>query len=275
MKRTAVALALILALLSSTAVGTLLVNVAKANYYPPPSIEIFHPSTAPCIYSNASVPLHVRVNILPREPDITYIRYSIDGKANVTISNLARENNVWYWTTTQGVYAHGTAFTAKATMDNLADGKHTFNVYAHYSTGKEMSTSTEFTVNTQYKPPELVILSPQNQTYTTTEVPLTFTITEPLTFAHCVVDKKLALNESMFLSGNTTLTGLSNGSHTVRLTVGTEKGIMSQTTYFTININDPSTNNPDPTIPAVVAGSIGATSAVGFGIVVYFKKRKN
>jgi hypothetical protein len=266
-----------LALLSSTAAGTLLVNLAKANYLPPPSLEIYSPIPPPAVYSNSSVPFRVRVNILPSGSYITCIRYSIDGKANVTITSLAKEENVWYWTTTQGVYAHGTAFTAKTTMDNLADGNHTLIVYAHHANGKEMTRSTEFTVDTHYKPPKLVILSPQNQTYTTTEVPLTFTITEPFSFAHCVVDRKLALNESMFLSGNTTLTGLSNGSHTVRLVVGTEKGIVSQTTYFTINIDNEnaSTSNPDPTVPAVVAGSIGATAAVGFGLVVYFKKRKN
>jgi hypothetical protein len=276
MKRTAVALALILALLSSTAAGTLLVNLAKANYLPPPSLEIFSP-ISPKVYPNASVLLNVRVNVLPSEPDITCIRYSLDGKANVTIINLAKEENVGYWTSTKGVIASGTAFTAKVYMDNLADGAHSLIVYAHYANGKEMSRSTEFTVDTNYKhhPPELVILSPQNQTYTTAEVPLTFTIDEPFSFAHCVIDRKFALNESMFLSGNTTLTGLSNGSHTVRLVVGTEKEIVTQTTYFSINIDDPSTNNPDPTIPAVVAGSIGATAAVGFGLMAYFKKRKH
>jgi hypothetical protein len=284
MKRTAVALTLILALLTSTATGTLLVNVAKANYYPPPSIEIYSPPFPTSIHANTSVPLNVRVNILPSEPDITYIRYSIDGKANVTISNLARENNMWYWTTTEGVLAQGTAFTAKATMDNLSEGNHTLIVYAHYANGKEMCASREFTVDTQYKPytpPELIILSPKNKTYTTAEVPLTFTINETVLSVYCRLDRKPAfpfLSGDIELKGNSTLKGLSNGMHELTVTVWTEKWWESQTIYFTINIdneNASTTNNPNPTIPAVAAGSIGATAAVGFGILVYFKKRKH
>jgi hypothetical protein len=279
MKRTAVALALILALLSSTITGILLVNVAKANYLPPPSLEIFSPISAPCVYPNASVLLNVRVNILPSEPDITCIRYSLDGKANVTITNLAKEENVGYWTSTKGVIASGTAFSAKVFMDNLADGAHMLVVYARYANGKEMSRSREFTVDTNYKPytPELAILSPQNQTYSTAEVPLTFAVNEPILHAHYMLDRHdpfLFLSGDTELTGNSTLTDLSNGMHNITITVVTERGSTSQTTYFSININETSTTNPDPTIPVVVAGSIGATATVGFGLMVYFKKRK-
>jgi hypothetical protein len=279
MKRTAVALTLILALLSSTIAGTLLVNLANANYLPPPSLEIFSP-ISPKVYPNASVQLNVRANVLPSEPDITYIRYSLDGKANITLSSLAEEENTWYWTTTKGVIAPGTAFTAKVYMDNLADGKHTLNVYAHYADGKEMSKSREFTVDTNYKPykPDLVILSPQNQTFTTAEVPLTFVVNEPILHAHYMLDREdpfLFLSGETELTGNSTLTGLSNGIHNITVTLVTAKGSTSQTTHFTINTDETSTtNNPNPTIPTVVAGSIGATAAVGFSLMVYFKKRK-
>jgi hypothetical protein len=282
MKRKALALTLILAILSSTAVGTLLVNMAKANYLPPPSLEIFSPIPPPCVYPNASVLLNVRVNILPNEPDITYIRYSLDGKGNVTLTNLTKEENVGYWTTTKGVIAPGTAFHAKASMANLADGKHTLTVYAHYANGKEMSRSKEFTVDTHYKPykPELLILSPQNQTYTTAELPLTFTINEPIMHAHYMLDRNdpfVFLSGETELTGNSTLTGLSNGVHNITVTVVTERGSASQTTYFSINIDDEnenaSTTDPIPTIP-VVAGSIGGIATVGVSLLFYFKKRR-
>jgi hypothetical protein len=224
MKRKAPTLTLMLALSISVVAGTGFVNLAKANYFPPPSIEIFSPSPAPVVYSNASVSLDVRVNILPSEPDITYIRYSLDGKANVTITNLTKEENVWYWTSTKGVIAQGTAFSAKASMDNLADDKHTLIVYAHYANGKQMSRSREFTVDTHYKPytPELVILSPQNQTYTTTEVPLIWACNEQKIMADYTLDllshiplyAYFTLSEHEAPPGNTTLTDLSNGTHT-------------------------------------------------------------
>jgi hypothetical protein len=282
MKRKALALTLILALLSSAVAGILLVNLAKANYFPPPSIEISSPFSAPVVYSNASVPLDVRVNILPSEPDITYIRYSLDGKANVTLTNLAKEENVGYWTSTKGVIASGTAFSAKASMDNLADGNHTLIVYAHYANGKEMSRSKEFTVDTHYKPytPELAILSPQNQTYTTTEVPLIWACNEPKIVADYTLDllshiplyAYFTLSEHESPPGNTTLTDLSNGTHTLTVYIITERGTASQTVHFTVS---PETQ-PEP-LPTtlVVAASLATVAVASVGLLVYFKKRKH
>jgi hypothetical protein len=282
MKRKAFALTLTLALLCSAVVGTQFINLVKAIYLPPPSLEIFSPISPPVVNPNATILLNVRVNVLPNEPDITYIRYSLDGKANVTITNLVKEENVGYWTSTEGVIASGTAFTAKVYMDNLADGTHTLIVYAHYANGKEMFRPREFTVDTQYKPytPELVILSPQNQTYITAEVSLTFAVNEPILHAHYMLDRHdpfLFLSGDTELTGNSTLTGLSNGMHNITVTVVTEKGSTSQTTYFSIDIDDENaltTNNPIPIIPIVVAGSIGGIAVTGFGLLVYFKKRK-
>jgi hypothetical protein len=284
MKRKALALTFILALLSSAVAGILLVNLATANYFPPPSIEISSPFSAPVVYSNASVPLNVRVNILQSEPDITYIRYSLDGKANVTLTNLAKEENVGYWTSTKGVIASGTAFSAQVSMDNLADGNHTLIVYAHYANGKEMSRSREFTVDTHYKPytPELVILSPQNQTYTTTEVPLIWACNEQKIVADYTLDllshiplyAYFTLSEHEVPLGNTTLTDLSNGTHTLTVYVITERGTASQTVHFTVSLETQLQPEPFPT--AIVATASGvAVAIVGAGLLVYFKKSKH
>ena len=271
MRRTVLALALILALLSSTAVGMLCVNLAKANYFPPPSIEIFSPIPAPGIHKNASVLLSVRVNILPGEPAITYICYSLDGKANVTITNLAREDNVWYWTTTEGVTVQGTAFSAQASMDNLVDGNHTLIVYAHYANGKEMSRSMTFTVDSHSEYPEVVILYPQNTTYVSTEVPLTWTCDEQIRSADYWLDE----HGSTTLAGNTTLTGLSNGTHTIKVYVFTERGQgNSQTVHFTVNME--TQLQPEPfQITLVTIVFAASLSGVGIGLLVYFKKRKH
>ena len=124
MKKTALVLTLILALSVSITAGIQTLEVANAYYAPPPSIEILSPIPPPDVHSNASVMLNVRVNVLPNESDITFIRYSLDGKANVTLANLTKEDNVWYWTTTEGVFAQGKAFSTEASLGNLADGNH-------------------------------------------------------------------------------------------------------------------------------------------------------
>ena len=276
MKKTALALTLILALSVSIMAGIQTLEVANAQYAPPPSIEIYSPIPLPDVHSNASVMLNVCVNVLPSESDITFIRYSLDGKANVTLANLTKRDNVWYWTTTEGVFAQGKAFGTEASLGNLADGNHTLTVYAHYADGKEMSKSREFTVDTNYKPwnpPELVLLSPQNQTYTSTELQLTFATNETILSANYLLDNRggNASQYLMGLMGNTTLTGLSNGIHKLTVTVWTERGLASQSILFTVAQE---TENQQP-FPALMIITVALTGAVvGGGLLVYFKKRK-
>jgi hypothetical protein len=276
MKKTALALAIILAMLASIMAGIQILEVANAQYAPPPSIEIYSPIPQPDVHSNASVMLNVRVNVLPSESDIAFIRYSLDGKANVTLANLTKEDNVWYWTTTKGVFAQGKAFSTNASLGNLTNGNHTLTVYAHYADGKEMSKSTEFTVDTNYKlpvwyPPEIVLLSPQNQTYTSTEVPLTFATNETILYVNYVLDP-LEGNGSQYLTGNTTLAGLSDGMHKLIVTVHTERGIAQQSTFFTVS-QETETRQPFPTVPVVVVSIVSVV--VALGILVYLKRRKN
>ena len=150
MQRRKLALIAILTLTISMVTSLQVIDLVSANYYPPPSIEISSPIPTPRIYKESSVPIHVNVNVLTGEPDIIFIRYSLDGKANVTLTNLTRTYAVSYWTTTKGVFIQGTAFRAESSLDNLAEGKHTLNVYSHDTGGKEMSNSVEFTVDYDY-----------------------------------------------------------------------------------------------------------------------------
>ena len=153
----------ILALLFSVVTPLGLVDLVNANYYPPPSIEIFSPISAPKVYNESSVQLYVRVNALPSESSsITYICYCLDGKANITLTDLSREDSLYYWTSTKGVIATGNGFSINTTMDNLAEGKHTLTVYPHAADGKEMSRTTEFTVDYDYVPPQNPFGLPNN-----------------------------------------------------------------------------------------------------------------
>src|SRR4030067_238374 len=272
MKRTIPTAITVFALIVTSVTGIQTLEVAKANYFPPPSIEIYSPIPAPDFHSNAYVQLNVRVNILPSEPDITFIRYSLDGKANVTLTNLTKEDNVWYWTTTKGVFGQGKAFSAEASLDDLADGNHTLTVYAHYADGKEMARSRDFTVDTHYKYPMAVILSPENKIYAPTEVPLIWTCDEEIISANYFLDEPLY--GAITLSGNTTLAGLTNGTHTITVYCFTERGqATSQTIHFTVEPE--SQRQAEPFAPlAAVAVAIAATALAGAGLSVYFKKSK-
>lgn len=158
------------------------IDLVSANSSPLPSIEILSPIPAPDIHSTASIPLQVRVNTPTDEADITFIGYSLDGAVNVTLTDLTKEAGRYYWTNTEGVFVQGNAFSTEATLDNLAEGKHTLIVYSHAADSTEMSKTREFTVDFNYIPPQLpstsspamTIVSPLPVTYQNSSIPINF-----------------------------------------------------------------------------------------------------
>jgi uncharacterized repeat protein (TIGR01451 family) len=62
-------------------------------------------------------------------------------------------------------------------------------------------------------PPAIGILSPQNLTYTASSVPLTFTLNESSSWIGYELDDQ----ENVTITGNTTLSGFSNGQHSLRV----------------------------------------------------------
>ena len=73
-----------------------------------------------------------------------------------------------------------------------------------------------YAVNEQYTPfgfgtvpPTISIVSPENKTYTANNVSLTFTVSEPTSWIGYSLDGQA----NVTITGNTTLTGLSDGSH--------------------------------------------------------------
>jgi nitrous oxidase accessory protein len=123
-------------------------------------------------------------------------------------------------------------------------------------------------------PPEILILSPQNKTYTTTEVPLTWTCDEQIRFAHFTLDLLFTpLYENTTLIGNTTLTDLSNGTHTITVHVLTERGFASQTVHFTVIPEPQLQPEPLPTT-LIIAASAASATVIAVGLMIYFRKRK-
>ena len=159
-----------------------LADSVSASSSPLPFVEILSPIPAPEVHSTASIPLQVRVNIPTDEADITLIRYSFDGAANLTLTDLTKEAGRYYWTNTEGVFVKGNAFSTEATLDNLAEGNHTLIVYSHAADGTEMAKIREFTVDFSYRPPQLsntvppnmTIVSPLPITYENSSIPVNF-----------------------------------------------------------------------------------------------------
>jgi hypothetical protein len=139
-----------------------------------------------------------------------------------------------------------------------------------------MSTSEIFTVDTTYRYPTVTIISPLNQTYTKNEIPLTYAVDEEIQWAYYKLDGHWG-NFNYSFYENTTLTGLSEGSHKIIVSVFTVKrnANPSQITYFNVNTtktdNALTMSNQTNLILIVVVIAVVVVASVS---LVYFKRRR-
>ncbi|MGD0405922.1 MAG: hypothetical protein ABSB10_04650 [Candidatus Bathyarchaeia archaeon] len=146
-----------------------------------------------------------------------------------------------------------------------------------YAIGGYLYSSRSLTltnVNEQYTPigystpPEIEVVSPLNQIYNESSVFLAFTVDKVVSWTGYSLDGK----DNITIDGNTTLTGLPNGSHNITIYAKDAFGKVgaSETITFTITKLESETFPITP----VVAVSVGVAVAVVAGLLVYFKKRK-
>ena len=139
----------------------------------------------------------------------------------------------------------------------------------------EVATETEFNLAQLYTPvgygtirPEISILSPENQTFNESNVPLVFTVDRAVSWEGYSLDGKA----NVTLSRNQTISGVPNGLHTITVYANDTFGNMgaSQTVNFTVAAPKPFPN----VAVAVVSGLVVVVVVVIAGFLVYFKKRK-
>jgi hypothetical protein len=127
-------------------------------------------------------------------------------------------------------------------------------------------------VNEQYTPfgygtvpPAIVVVSPENKTYNVTDFSLAFTLNKPAVWMCYSLDGQ----ENVTVSGNTTLSGLSNGLHSLVVYANDTFGNMGASENVNFTVATPETF---PTI-LLIGFVIVAVAVVGFGLLVYLKKR--
>jgi len=197
-----------------------------------PGIEILSPENK--TYTTSSVPLSFTVD----EPT-SWLGYSLDGQANVTIA----ENT---------------------TLAGLSDGMHSLVVYANDSFGNMASSETVyFTIDTVS--PGIEILSPENKTYKN-EISLNFTVDEPVSWIAYSLDGQ----ENVTITGNATLSGLSDGPHSLIVYANDTAGSTgaSEIVYFSIE-----TQKPEP-FPTWLIAVIMIIVVIAAALLVYFTKAK-
>jgi hypothetical protein len=194
-----------------------------------PAVYIRSPHHASLeVYRNSTITIDIAVTRFIDGPDIEKIVYSLDGHTLNSLDIIKNNQVVDFGPTKTGYIYYGRAVLT------LANGNYTLIAHAMDKNGKTFSNSVDFRVNLDYVPPTVNLISPLNQTYNCSDIPLNFSV-EGLNFkkAHYTLDSKT--NESVTITGNTTLNGLSNGSHQIRLFVDADVGHVTDNAVFSIN----------------------------------------
>jgi hypothetical protein len=113
-------------------------------------------------------------------------------------------------------------------------------------------------------PPSVRLISPENTTYTSQNVTLEFTVNKQILWMGYSLDGQ----DTVTITGNTTLLGLSSGLHNVTIYAEDpfENIVTSETIWFSV---------AEPFTTAIVVASVITVAVVGFGLLVYFKRRKH
>lgn len=112
--------------------------------------------------------------------------------------------------------------------------------------------------------PEVSVLSPENKTYYTTDIELNLTVNEPDLWMRYNFDN----GNITEISGNTTITGLSLGAHTLTVYATDEAGNTASCKAIHFEIQE-----PFPT--SLVIAASASVVVVIVGLLVYFKKRNH
>ena len=268
----------VLLLLTSLLVGA---QTVKAQYTPDGQgfplaspISILSPSNN--TYSSNLLTLNVTFKIL-LDPSNAEMVYSIDGKNNATLPIEATFVPI----EAEIVYANGTKttgisiqsyylITGWATLPEMPEGSHSITVYGKYefpgsyhNIGLDNRT-VYFTVN-DGTPPVISNLSLENKTYNQSNLPLNFTTDEPTSWMGFCLDGEA----NATITGNATLTELSDGSHTLTIYANDTVGNMgvSETIIFTV------VKEIEPLPTTVVVVSAVSVTSIGLSVLVCFRKR--
>jgi hypothetical protein len=162
-------------------------------------------------------------------------------------------------------------------VTDIPFGEHSLNITAHargefedksnfkYMFSLNKTSSINFSVRTN---PIITFPSFENVTFTNSSLPLNFTVD------HIVSEMAYSLDgqPSVSISGNTTLTGLSNGQHNVTIYATDEDGYTGTSDTLLFNVNAP--QSTEFSVVTLVIAFVVVVVIVGAGLLVYFKKLK-
>ena len=288
MKKTKVAL--IMALLITAAVEILLVNSAMANPFtnsqysgstgapsgaPSPTVSILYPEDHKA-YNTDSITLNFNTSV-EQISEISPNQVAVRGmqiiESYFTADWLPNQTKIEI-----APYLNAEGASVSLNLTGVPDGKHSLRVYVlakgsiidpfHWYDFKTVGFSrVNFIVDTS--PPSISVSQTRNETHVeseTLEVPLNFTLNEPAMKISYVLDgmKKVTID------GNTTLSVLSNGKHSLTVYAWDAAGNVGASETATFTVAKPESF---PTFP-VVTVSTASTGFAAAGLLIYRKRKR-
>jgi hypothetical protein len=271
----------ILALLVLTVAFTYFVGLAKANpMYGVKGLygEFSMESPQNRTYDGGTIFLNFTVKT--NDKHYPYF-YFLDGAGWLASVKVEQINIIGAATVSDDVSSSGIPFQpyteytiwGQAALPIMSDGEHnlTIGMCAELrgqvlGDGAFFETTVNFSVDATF--PAVSILSPENKTYNATEIALKFTMSEPASWMGYSLDGQ----ENITISGNTTLTGLTDEPHNITVYAKDAAGNIgaSETVTFTVDTPEPF---PTTQVATVVSGA--SVAVIGVGLFVYFRKRNH
>ena len=268
---------LVVALLASALTGTVLIKLATcllpstSKYIPKVNLQ----SPENKIYGGNSVPLDFSVSFFSWANHTNELRleYSLDYSTLMPLAGF-------HQSISEGFAVIG------STLTHLSEGVHVLRVQVtvFYEDIRDtsiqswsppgLSEAVSFTVNAAV--PRVSILSlKQLKTYNATTLPLEFAVSEPAASLSYSLDGGALVS----IAGNTSLSGLSDGKHTIMVQAEDLAGSVGESSV-TFTVETAGTEQPDGSQPApfpttlVAVVVIASVAAVSFGLVAYFLRRR-
>jgi hypothetical protein len=197
---------------------------------------------------------------------------SIDGGVINSVTDFINKSAV----PTDQQYWYRTTVLASVMLPTLSEGTHHATVYYGWQyLGNNQRyevfahATVQFTIDTS--PPTISGLSISNKTYNLQTIPLSFNVDENTSWVAYNLDNQ----GNKTIQGNITLTGLSDGSHSIVIYANDTAGNMGKSNTIFFTVKTPTTEGFNPATTVLVATASGLSVAVvGLGLLVYFKKRK-
>jgi len=274
--------------LFSALAGALFVNLATANFIPPPeapplAVTVQLPQTK--VYTKNYIPVAFKIQrkysvmrssgesklFVEKNPQFSCF---LDGKEILLKTTMSADWNCYSYT---------------ATLSGLSAGFHRLVIsasYTYYSDSPRkdfhrpasgVSDAAVFTVTDAAL--HVLVYSPYSaETYNPTTLPLNFSVSKPASWMGYSLDDEAPVT----ITGNTTLSGLSEGTHMILVQAKDALGSLgvSKPVMFKVETEAQKAAQPPEPQPAhfpnmwIASSIIASVVAVSFGLVAYFVRAK-